>query len=125
MCVRDGLTIVAAAFRIFPEILSRPVALELDNPLKSLATLVTGNNLKPVILVTAGLIYCSKVKSEFCIKLARLGTILIKYSLKASDISSGKLMVTSLIFNSFTTERVADRPNRLLIVFQASLGLFL
>jgi hypothetical protein len=95
---------VAAAFRIFPEILSRPVALELDNPLKSLATLITRNNLKLVILVTAGLIYYSKVKSEFCIKLARLGPILIKYSLKASDISSGKLMVTSLIFNSFTTE---------------------
>lgn len=85
-------------FQNLPEILSRPVALELENLLKSFATLVTGNNLKRVILLTAGLVYRLKVKFGFCIKLASRGLALIKYSLKASDISSGKLMASSLIF---------------------------
>ena len=77
VCKRQAIT-VAADFRIFQKFYQ---ALELDNPLKSLATLVTGINLKRVILVAAGLVYCSKVKFGFCIKLARLGPTLMKYSL--------------------------------------------
>ncbi len=50
--------------------------------------------------------------------------MLVKYSLKALAISSVEVILESLIFNSFTMLSLADQPNKSLIVFHASLGLF-
>ena len=49
MRVSDKAVVGAAVFKIFPDILSRPVAFELDKPLRSLITLVCETNLKRVI----------------------------------------------------------------------------
>ena len=53
--VRDGAIVEAAAFRTLPDILSRPVALVLDKPFKSLNTLLTEANLKRDITDWVGL----------------------------------------------------------------------
>jgi hypothetical protein len=43
--------------------------------------------------------------------------------LNASAISPGEVRLASFTFNSFTDVSLKERPSKLLIVFQASLGL--
>jgi hypothetical protein len=99
MCVSDKAIVGAAVFKIFPDILSRPVAFELDKPFRSLTTLVCETNLKRVIFDVAGLTKLSNVMSVSSIELAKLGPMSVKYVLKALAISSGEVIFVSLNFN--------------------------
>ena len=44
MCAIDGAIVLAAIFRILPDILSRPVALRFDNPFNRLTALLSETN---------------------------------------------------------------------------------
>ena len=54
---------------------------------------------------------------------AKVGPTFEKYVLNASAISPGEVSMASFTFNSFTDVSLGERPSKLLIVFQASLGL--
>ena len=69
------------------DIFSRPVALQLDNPFRSLITLLTETNLKRSNLDLAGLTNSLNEVLESSMELARLGPILVKYSLNPLAIS--------------------------------------
>ena len=98
-----------------------PVALQLDNPFRSLITLLTETNLKRSNLDLAGLTNSLNEVLESSMELARLGPILVKYSLKSLAISCMEVILKPSIFSSFMVVSLEDRPNKSLIVFHASL----
>ena len=66
-------------------------------------------NSKRVIFDVAGLAKRPNVTLVSSIEPATLGPISVKYVLKALAISSGKVIDTSLNFDSFTTVSLVDR----------------
>ena len=99
----------AAAFNILPDILSRPVVLDLDRPFEKLSTLLYGTNLKRNILDWVGFTDCSKETLESAMEFAKKDPILEKYALNASAISSGEVRL-AFIFNSITDLLLKERP---------------